>query len=111
MSFFSMSKIVLKSLFQKPVTRLYPFVARNYYAGSRGHIRIEIKDCIFCGICERKCPTSAIKVVRNDKTWEIDRLGCVSCNFCVEVCPKKCLFMENTYSPAQAVKTKDTHHA
>ena len=38
--------------------------------------------------------------------WQIDRLKCCTCNLCVEVCPKKCLFMENQYSPALTLGEK-----
>ena len=29
-----------------------------------------------------------------EKTWQIDRLRCVVCDCCVEVCPTKCLTMD-----------------
>jgi len=39
-------------------------------------------------------------VVKDEKTWSIDRLKCVVCNCCVEVCPAHCLSMETGYSPS-----------
>lgn len=110
MSFFSFTKTILKSLFSKPATLMYPFVPRKFYQNTRGSIVIKIEDCIYCGICQRKCPTSAIGVNKVEKTWEIDRLGCVACNFCVEVCPKKCLAMNNQYSAAAINKNKEIFH-
>ena len=85
-------------MFKKPVTRRYPFAVRPYYKNTRGKIVIDTSKCIFCGICQKKCPTAAINVFRNDKKWGIDRLRCISCGYCVESCPKKCLEMKNESS-------------
>lgn len=100
MSFFGFTKTILKSLFNKPATLMYPIVERVYSKNTRGKITIKIEDCIYCGMCQRKCPTAAIVVNRTEKVWKIDSLRCITCNYCVEVCPKKCLFMNNKYSPA-----------
>jgi formate hydrogenlyase subunit 6/NADH:ubiquinone oxidoreductase subunit I len=107
-----MTKVVLKSLFRKPATERYPFAPRTYVARSRGSIAIDISVCIFCGMCSRKCPTSALGVSRTEKTWEINRLRCITCNYCVDVCPKKCLRMENTYTaPSKGKNVEIFHHA
>ncbi|MFH0753022.1 MAG: 4Fe-4S dicluster domain-containing protein [Candidatus Omnitrophota bacterium] len=98
-----MGKIVLKNLFSKPVTERYPFVAKQHPVGARGKVNIEIDKCIYCGICQRKCPTAALVVSKEPKTWTIDRMRCISCNACVDVCPKKCLALDVMYS-ACAVK-------
>jgi ech hydrogenase subunit F len=108
MAFFVMTKTVLKSLFRKPVTVKYPFGPATHKEKTRGHIEIDIKACIFCGMCQRKCPTGALAVRREQKEWEIDRMRCISCNACVEICPKKCLCMRNTYSPPATQKQKET---
>ncbi len=108
MSFFVMTKTILKSLFSKPATEAYPFKPRTYPKYSRGSIAINTADCIFCGICARKCPTQALKVSRDAKNWEIDRLRCIACGACITVCPKKCLSMKNTYSAALTIKQKET---
>ena len=107
MSFFVMTKIVLKSLFRKPATLLYPFKKRIYPKHSRGSIVINIANCIFCGICARKCPTAALEVFREAKAWEIDRLRCIACGYCVSACPKKCLSMESAYAPASKDQQKE----
>jgi ech hydrogenase subunit F len=100
-------KTLMVSLFKKPVTVAYPNKPIEYVASQRGHIAIEIEDCIFCGMCQRKCPTGAIEVNRNEKSWAIERFGCIQCGCCVEVCPKKCLAMKSGATPAATVKTKD----
>ena len=55
----------------------------------------------------KRCPTDAIIVPKADKEWNIDRLRCCTCNACVEVCPKKCLAMDNRYTPPTVTKDKD----
>jgi len=99
---------VLKNLFSKPATTLYPYVKKEYPVATRGHIAITIEDCIFCGICEKKCPSDAIKVVRTDKSWEIQRFGCIQCGACVEACPKKCLAMKTAYTSPSITKNTDS---
>jgi formate hydrogenlyase subunit 6/NADH:ubiquinone oxidoreductase subunit I len=106
----SILKVVLGSLFSKPVTRKYPFVKRDPFKATRGHIGIEINKCTFCSLCSKKCPTDAITVNRQEKLWTIDRLRCIACSACVDACPKKCLSMENMYSPAQVKKQIDSFH-
>ena len=98
---------VLGSLFKEPATSAYPFVKREYTERTRGSIAIDIDACIFCGACEKRCPSSAIKVDRKTKTWSIDRMGCVQCENCVNGCPKKCLSTDNQYTAPATTKTVD----
>jgi len=93
-----MLKIVLNNLFKKPATRNYPVTKREFFPATRGKILINQEQCIYCGLCQRRCPAGAIQVNRNEKSWCLDPLRCVTCNFCVEVCPKKCLLMDNHYT-------------
>ncbi|MCE5275715.1 MAG: 4Fe-4S dicluster domain-containing protein [Deltaproteobacteria bacterium] len=98
MAYFTMAKDTLANLFRKPATRMYPSVVREIFPATRGHIAMDITTCIFCGICQKKCPTGAIKVDRANKTWEIERLACIACASCSDACPKQSLSMENTYT-------------
>lgn len=107
MSLLSVSRIILKNFISKPVTEKYPFTPKVYPEKARGSINIEIEKCIFCSICQRKCPTFAIGVDKGAKSWEIDRLSCISCGYCVEVCPKKCLDIDNKYAPSVSIKSRD----
>ena len=102
-----MTKVALESLLKKPATVPYPLARKPVYAATRGRIAIEEAKCILCVLCDKKCPTGAIKVDRPGKTWSIDRLRCIQCNYCVEVCPKKCLTMENMYSAPVTSKALD----
>jgi len=100
MRLFTMTKIVTKNLLSGPATLMYPKKKRSFTPITRGRVEVDIDKCIFCGMCSRRCPTYAIKVTKNCKEWQIDRLKCCTCNLCVEICPVKCLSMENQYSPA-----------
>lgn len=104
----SFSGGILGSLFKKPATKGYPFVQREYPERTRGSIVIDIDGCIFCGLCEKKCPSSAIKVDRNAGTWSIDRMGCVQCENCVVGCPKKVLSTDVHYTAPSTERTVDT---
>jgi ech hydrogenase subunit F len=98
---------VMKNLFSKPATTKYPYMKKTYPKATRGHIEINVDDCIFCGLCSRKCPSLVIHVDRGQKKWEINPFGCCQCGSCVEACPKKCLFMKNEYTAPGNQKTSE----
>lgn len=91
------TKTIIKNLFTPSVTIKYPKEKKESYELTRGHIEINIENCLFCGACSRNCPTSAIEVNRAEKNWQIDRLKCIQCGNCTDNCPKKCLVMKNEY--------------
>lgn len=99
----------LKNLFSKPATSNYPFEPATYPERSRGHIEIDIDDCIMCGMCQRKCPSGAITVDRAAKTWSIERMGCVQCENCVEGCPKNCLHIVPGYTAPSTEMVVDSY--
>jgi len=97
MKSFVMTKTVMKNLLEGPSTLMYPKKKRIFVPMSRGKVEVNINECIFCGMCARRCPTVSISVTKARKEWQIDRLKCCTCNLCVEICPVKCLRMENQY--------------
>lgn len=99
----------IKNLFSKPATTAYPFKPKEYPERSRGHIEINIDDCIMCGLCARKCMSGAITVDRNTKTWTIERMGCVQCASCAQACPKHCLTMVSGYTEPSTKKIVDSY--
>ncbi len=110
MKIMDFSKIALKNLFSKPATCSYPLEPAVYPKRSRGHVEINIDDCIMCGLCSRKCPSGAIKIDRAKKEWSIERMGCVQCENCVSNCPKKCLSMVPGYTEPSYEFTVDTYN-
>lgn len=102
----NMTKTILKNLFTKPETIDFPKKQRDAFGSARGHIDIQIDECIFCGICSKKCPASAINVNKEQKSWEIDRYKCVTCDYCREVCPKKCIVLKTDFIKSSVSKEK-----
>lgn len=49
------------------------------------HFRVE-DSCIGCGVCEKMCPLSAIKMEKGRPTWTKD--SCTMCLGCLHRCPK-----------------------
>lgn len=107
MSIFLMARTVLKSLFSPPATVKYPFGPAIPRENSRGRLNIDILRCIFCGICQKKCPTSAISVSRQNKKWKIARMRCIICGNCVDACPKKCLSLGGLYTKPALTKEEE----
>ena len=100
MALFSMLKRALVNVVSKPATLMYPATPAKRYEASRGHLTIDINECSYCGNCERHCVSQALVVDREARTWQIDRLRCIICGVCAEVCPKNCLFIESDYHPS-----------
>ena len=88
-------KELFKNIIHEPKT--ITSLKENKYEETRGHIEIDIDNCLFCGSCSRKCLTSAIEVDRVYKTFKVDRLKCIQCGYCTECCPKKCLIMKEEF--------------
>ena len=94
---FEFVKPIFRNLFRKPSTRLYPIAVREPFEKARGHVEGINEDCVFCGLCAKKCPADALTVDRKTKTWKLDQFRCVICNVCVETCPKKCITMDPSH--------------
>jgi ech hydrogenase subunit F len=100
-----MTTTVLKNLFTKYATRLYPFQKVEPFANQKGELVNDIEKCTMCTVCQLKCPSQCIKVDRKAKLWEVDPYACVYCGICVEACPAKCLSQKGMYRAPAAVKT------
>lgn len=99
-----MIRNVMRNLAQRPATRIN---ARAPFPAARGRVKIEIEKCIFCGMCQRRCPAGAIAVDRAAKRWTLDPFACIICGACVEACPKKCLRLDNAWRPGAAAKSAE----
>lgn len=105
MGFFKLGGLSFKGVFSKPVTKMYPVVVPEYFERTAGHVeQNDIGSCIFCGMCERRCPTHAIKLDKQAGSWAINPWNCITCNSCVRVCPKHILSMERTYTTPDTKK-------
>lgn len=52
---------------------------------------INKESCIYCGQCQKICPTQAIVIDRKEKRATLSSYDCVQCNRCNGVCPKKAI--------------------
>ena len=109
MGTFKIAKTVLKSLFNKPETLMYPVEQREWQERTRGSVQIDTDKCILCGICSRRCPTGALDAEKKDGVWEIFRMQCIQCGACVEVCPTQCLTMDPQYTQPGEEKFSDVY--
>ncbi|MFH1445007.1 MAG: 4Fe-4S binding protein [Nanoarchaeota archaeon] len=82
----------IKNVFSHRNTRMFPkepaLVPKDY----RGRHLHYPDRCIYCGMCEKYCPSHAITVDKKKKTWVVDLGKCLFCQQCEETChlmPKK----------------------
>lgn len=97
MGIFQMTKTVLCNLAGGPATRQYPAVPARTGPLTRGHVVFDPATCRSCSICSKRCPCEAIRLDKEEKVWEIDRMRCIACGDCVEGCPFGSLTMEPEY--------------
>jgi len=76
----------LGMLFRRSFTENYPKVKPKLPDGFRGRPTHIHEKCIHCGLCEKYCPSGAIKVDKIKKTWTHDVGRCIFCAQCAEVC-------------------------
>lgn len=108
MGVFKLGKMTMRSLFKKAPTRRYPAEKREPYQRTRGQIdMIDIHTCIFCGMCQRKCPADCIVVNRNESRWEYWPYKCIACDSCVRACPVKDLKMVQERAEVTTLRPRD----
>lgn len=56
---------------------------------------VEQELCIFCGTCQKYCPTDVISIHKDEQehNFQIDFDYCKGCGICASVCPKDCITM------------------
>jgi len=96
-----MLKTILKQFVHKPVTTTFPAEPAKRFDATRGHIVFDPSKCTSCTICMKRCPSQAITVDKEEKTWSIDQFKCVICGSCIDLCKFGVLSMDNAY-PASA---------
>ena len=108
-TFLNFAGTLLKNLVSEPVTKNYPEEPAVYPERTRGHVEIDIDQCISCGLCVRSCPPRCITVDKGAGTWTINRFDCIACGYCVSKCPKSCLKLVPGYQTPARKKTADTY--
>jgi formate hydrogenlyase subunit 6 len=74
------------TLFRRIATEKYPKVRPTLPQGFRGRPVHDSDCCIYCGLCEKYCPSGAIVVDKVKKTWTHDAGKCLFCAQCEETC-------------------------
>jgi len=117
--------VTIKAFFSPVITTQYPREEINISLRFRGHTKLvgdkENPDrtlCIVCGMCEKNCPSGAIKKVEGEKkegekkktltTYILDFTTCSQCGICVEICPVDALAFSAEYN--RAVYTREECH-
>jgi formate hydrogenlyase subunit 6/NADH:ubiquinone oxidoreductase subunit I len=92
-------KTIMRNLFSKPATAMYPTIKNEFYPTTRGSILFDETTCNYCTLCAKRCPSQAITVDRVEKIWQLDRKRCLACDFCISVCNKDSLSGAREYTP------------
>lgn len=101
---------ILKNLFSRPVTRLYPVQPRQPSPSARGRLILDMSKCTLCTACEKRCPAGAIEIKRQEGYYKYDPFSCIVCGACVEACPMRCLEVDSTWlKPTEKMETRVWH--
>jgi Na+-translocating ferredoxin:NAD+ oxidoreductase RNF subunit RnfB len=95
----------------KMIIKLIPFNATHWVgcmSVDKGAITKRNCDigCVACRLCEKKCPTGAIKV--NDFCAVVEYEGCTRCGACVESCPRRVIWSDTSQKRDGIVRDKET---
>lgn len=110
MGVFTIAKTITGNLFSRPPTSRYPAEPAKRFDLTRGHLAFEPSLCRVCRVCMLRCPTQAIVVDREKRTWECNHFRCITCGNCVELCPADCLHLEPAYREPVAETTGTEFH-
>jgi Pyruvate/2-oxoacid:ferredoxin oxidoreductase delta subunit len=69
-------------LLVSPIAFLYFIYGRFFLSKTF----IASADCNNCRLCEQKCPTESVVIIKNRPYW---RFTCESCMRCINICPQK----------------------
>lgn len=72
----------------------YTQAPKETAAPAGGKPQADTSICVFCTLCAKNCPASAITVNRETKEWTLNKDACVGCGLCASKCPKKCIEMK-----------------
>ena len=109
MGILTIAKTITGNLFSRPPTSRYPAEPAKRYELTRGHLAFEPAGCRVCRVCMLRCPTQAIVVDREKRTWECDHFRCITCGNCV-ACPTNALRLEPVYRSPEADRPGKEFH-
>jgi len=96
-------KYLMRGLWRRPVTVLYPFEKIKLPFQWRGLHQLDDEKCTGCGACSRVCPNICIDIVQvaeKKKRPSIDIGRCLFCGYCVDACPFDAIHMTGNYELA-----------
>ena len=108
---------VMRHLFKKPATVMYPGERLAPPERFRGRLIWNDDKCIRCNMCVRDCPCDVLDLVERED-GSVDAKGkpikdlvavmsrCIFCGQCSWVCPKDAIRFESVFELAQADKTE-----
>ena len=90
---------VVRNLFRRRATLMYPEERREPPDTLRGMLGFDRSKCIGCRLCWRVCPASAVEIVKDEKGFRpvFHVYRCIYCYLCVEVCPTKAIIPSKRY--------------
>lgn len=105
----AMLSIVLRNLITGPVTTRYPYGPADIPEGNRGRVDWDMRPCTLCGLCQKRCPTLAVKVDRKAGTIAVEVFRCIACGVCVDACPQDAIGLGPELSRPGYVKEVRTY--
>ena len=101
-------KITIRNLLKGPVTDPYPFGETFTPDKLRGKPIVDATKCTACKICEEVCPSSAIKIVNEDKKYVhiVWYNTCCFCGNCEYFCPTGAIKLTNDFHTANTKEEK-----
>jgi Ni,Fe-hydrogenase III small subunit/Pyruvate/2-oxoacid:ferredoxin oxidoreductase delta subunit len=92
---------VIKKIIKYPrLTQNYPKkqIDSSLYIGKP---EINLEKCMYCGECQKRCPSQAIQINQETKTIGINLDECIFCGLCEEVCVVYAITMSTQFELAE----------
>jgi NADH-quinone oxidoreductase subunit F/NADP-reducing hydrogenase subunit HndC len=71
---------------------IYDKFCRSKVCKNLGIFRIEMEECILCGLCKQACVFDAVKETKSE--YLIVDANCTKCKACYQICPTKAVKVE-----------------